>query len=522
MASAHAVVPRPRSSASGRRRPRLVRGLLVGVLALLGTGLLPPGTAVADEGSDAPGLKAPDAFRVAPHGGKPRPDREKRLLIRYEPEARTGEDKGSTLTMDVTDSSDVLRLKQYGNGCSGSDRKVVCRVGEAYDSWTDWAGALPRAAPGSKPGDTGRLHVAFRDSEGKTSRATTRVEVGGPSLALRKQGTLRVSPGKRHAVALGVRNTGELPADGFAVTATVEEGLDPVRRSRTCDYWSHGGATTVTCRFPKARIEPGEEAHVENWLVLRASRTAMNASFRATVALLGSGADNGGLDGTSRSTAEPSPTGTPRTGTGTALAPQVSKASAGRKEYSEEKDVWTKVRIANRPDYAVVSKVSAAGDRGRRLRVGLRNDGSGDPGGGAGVSLVLTLPKGAEVRKQPMEEIDEGTFEPLCRHHGLTYTCPLSAASPGETSALDFEVRKSAAAEGGKAKAALRVADTKADHADPDTANNTRTFDLFGPVPAEADPASGPGTGSVVVYALGGGVVVAGAVVLVRRKVRVR
>ena len=519
MASAHAAVPRPRSSASGRRRSPLVRVLLVGVLSLLGTGLVPPSTSVADEGSDAPGLEAPDAFRVAPHGGKPRPDREKRLLIRYDPGAVSGEAKRATLTMDVTGSSDVLRLEQYGSGCSGSDRKVVCRVGERYDSWTDWAGALPRAAPGSKPGDTGRLHVTFRDSEGKTSRATTRVDVGGPSLALRKQGTLRVGSGRQHAVALGVRNTGELPADGFAVTATVEEVLEPIRRSRTCDYRSHNG-TTVTCRFPGVRIEPGEEARVEDWLVLRASRTAMYASFRATVTLLGSGADNGGLDGRSRSTAEPSPTGTPHTGTGAALAPEVGKASGGRKEYSGEKDVWTKVRIANRPDYAVVSEVFAVDD-GRRLRVGLRNDGSGDPGGGAGVSLVLTLPKGTEVRKQPMEEIDEGAYEPRCRHHGLTYTCPLTAAAPGETSALDFEVRKGAGAENGKAKAALRIDDTKADHADPDTANNTRTFDLFG-APAKAAPEPGPGTGAVAVYVLGGGVVLAGAVVLVRRRVRGR
>ncbi|MDJ1135071.1 hypothetical protein [Streptomyces iconiensis] len=519
MASAETLVPRPRPLALRRRSSPLLRGLLVGVLALLGLGTLPPSTALADEDSDAPGLTAPASFRVAPYGGKPRPDRQKHLLISYDRGVPRGKGNGSTLTMDVTGSSDVLRLKQYGKGCSGTDRKVVCRVGEAYDSWTDWAGARPRAAPASKPGDKGELHVSFRNAEGEVSRATTRIEVGGPLLALRKQGTIRMGSGKEHAVALGVRNTGELPADGFAVTATVSEALRPVRRSRSCDYLSRGDATTVTCRFSGVRLEPGEEAHVADWLVLGASRSGMYGSYRATATLLGRGADNGGLDGSSRSTAEPSPSGTARRGTDAALDPQVGKARGGREEYSEEKDVWTKARIANHPDYALFSKISAAGDDGRRLRVGVRNNGPGDPrGGNKGTSLVLTLPEGTEVRKEPMEEIDEDAFEPICRHKGLTYTCPLDTASPGDSSALDFEVRgsKGEGAGSGKAKAALRIGDTEADHADPDTANNTRTVDLFGPVPAEPD--SGPGTGVVVAWVLGGCVVLAGAGVLVRRK----
>lgn len=531
MAAAEAVVPRPRALASHLSRlsrlrgSRLVRGLLVGVLALLGSGALPPSTALADASPDAPGLTAPASFRIAPYGGKPRPDREKHILIRYDRGAPRGEERGSTLTMDVTDSSDVLRLKKYGNGCSGTDLRIVCHVGEAYDSWTDAAGALPHAAPASKPGDQGELHVSFRDAKGKVSRVTTRVEVGGPVLALREQDTLRVAPGKEHAVTLGVRNTGELPADGFTVTATVDEGLAPVRRSRSCDYLSHGGATTVLCRFPGARLEPGDEAHVGDWLVLGTSRTLMYSSFRATVALLGSGADNGGLDGSSRSTAEPTPSGTSRRGTGATLVPQVGKARGGSEKYSEAKDVWTKVRIANHPDYAVFSELSAAEGGGRRLKVGLRNDGTGDAqeaNGGGGATLVLTLPDGTDVRKEPMEEIDEDEFEPVCRHHDSTYTCPLNAAAPGGSSTLDFEVRKGEgtghgeAAGSGLAKAALRIGDTGADHADPDAANNTGTFDPFGPVPAGAG--SGPGAGLVVACVLGGCVVVAGSAVLWRRK----
>ncbi|NDZ78822.1 hypothetical protein G3I19_09845 [Streptomyces sp. SID10853] len=521
MAAAEAVVPHFRALASRPRGSRLVLALLAGVLALLGSGVLPPTAALADEGSDAPGLTAPASFRVAPYGGKPRPDREKHILISYDRGVPRGEENGSTLTMDVTDSSDVLRLKEYGNGCSGTDLRVVCHVGEAYDSWTDWAGALPRAAPASKPGDTGELHVSFRDARGDVSRVTTRVEVGGPVLALREQDTLRVASGKEHAVALGVRNTGELPADGFTVTATVDEGLAPVRRSRSCDYLSHGGATIVLCRFPGVRLEPGDEAHVDDWLVLGASRSLMYSSFRATVALLGSGADNGGLDGSSRSTAEPTPSGTSRRGTGATLVPRVGGARGGSGKYSEAKDVWTKVRIANHPDYALLSELSAADGGGRRLTVGLRNDGAGDPhgaNGGGGATLVLTLPEGTDVRKEPMEEIDEDEFEPVCRHHESTYTCPLNAAAPGGSSTLDFEVRKGkgGAAGSGLAKAALRIGDTEADHADPDAANNTGTFDPFGPVSDEAG--SGPGTVLVVGCVLGGCVVLAGSAVLWRRK----
>ncbi|MET8468958.1 hypothetical protein ABZY90_00830 [Streptomyces sp. NPDC006422] len=497
-----------------------VRALLAAVLTLLGWGALP---APAAHAADPQGLSAPASFRVAPYGGKPRPDREKRILISYDRGVPRGTAHGSTLTMDVTDSSDVLRLKQYGNGCSGTDRKVVCRVGEAYDSWTDWAGALPRAAPGSKPGDEGELRVSFRTSEGELSRATPRVVVGGPVLALREQDTLRVGSGARTDVALGVRNTGELPADGFAVTTTVDDGLRPVHRSRSCTYLPHGGATTVTCRFPKTALRPGEEVYVKDWLRLDASETLMDSSFRTTVTLVGRGAENGGLDGSSRSTKDPTPPGTPRAGTGPALVPQVGTARAGSGKYSEDKDVWTKVRIANRPDYAVTSQLSTADGDSRRLRVGARNDGSGDPGGGlGGVSLTVTLPPGTDVRKEPMEEIDDDVFEPLCRHRGLTYTCPLSPPGPHESSTVDFEVRESGDGVTDKARAALKVADTSRDHADEDTTNNTRTFALFGADAhlVAADTESGPGTGVVVAWVCAGAAVLAGATLLVRRRVR--
>ncbi|WP_406148157.1 hypothetical protein [Streptomyces sp. NBC_01012] len=519
MPASEAVAPRRRSLAPRARLPGLV--LLVGVLALLGLYVLLPSTGPADRDGSALRLSAPASFRVAPYGGKPRPDREKNLLITYDRGVPRGVGNESTLTMDVTGSSGVLRLKGYSTSCSGTDHKVVCHVGEAYDSWTDGARVLPRAAPTSKPGDVGELHITFRNADGGVSRATTRIAVGGPILALREQDPVRMGSGKRHAAPLDVRNTGELPADGFAVTATVDGAMGPVQRSRSCDYLAHRGTTIVTCRFPGVRIEPGEEAHVANWLVLGGSRTAMGSFFRATVQLLGTGADNGGLDGSSRSTSDPSLSGTPSAGTGPALAPQVRAAPSKDVKYSEEKEVWTTVRIANHPDYVLVSDLSAADSDGRRLRVGLRNDGPGRPGGGS-ASLVLTLPEGTEVHKEPMEEIDTDTYEPVCRHQGLTYTCPLRTVAPGESYTLDFEVRGAKSVEGGKARATLKIGDTEADHADLDATNNARTFDLFGPVPDEAAPDAGTNVGVVVTGALGGCVVLAGVGVLARRKLRRR
>ncbi|WP_306316894.1 MULTISPECIES: hypothetical protein [unclassified Streptomyces] len=533
MSAAQPVEPRTRSLPARRRTSSLVlRALLTGLAALLGAAVLPPGAALADEGSEARGLTATETFRVAPYGGKPRPDREKRILVNYDRGTTSGGAHNSTLTMDVTDSSDVLRLKKYGNGCSGTDWKIVCRVGEPYDSWTDWAGALPRAAPTSKPGDKGELHIAFRDGKGRVSRATTHIEVGGPVLALRKLEPFRMKPGSERAAALDVRNTGELPADGFTVTATVDKQLGPVRRSRSCDYRSHGDTTTVTCGFPHTRLEPGEAAHVPNWLDLRSSHGLMYATFRATAQLVGTGADNGGLDGSSRSTSSPAPSGTPHKGTGPALAPQVREATGDSDEYSEDTDVWTKVRVANHPDYALVSKLSAGDGDGRRLQVGMRNNGPGDPqaasGGGGGSSLVLTFPEGTDVRKEPMEEIDDDVFDPVCRHRGLTYTCPLDPVGLDKSAYLDFEVRKDegkgkGADDGTVAKAALKPGDTGADHADHDPSNNTRAIDLFGPV-ADKTVSSDSKTSAGVVAGgvIGGCVALGGAALLVRRKLRGR
>jgi hypothetical protein len=138
MPSVEAAVPRLRSPAP--RASRLARCLPVGILALLGLCILPPGTALADEGSTAPGLTAPAAFRVAPYGGKPRPDREKSLLITYDRGVPRGDANGSTLTMDVTGSSGVLRLERYGNGCSGTNNT---RTFDLFGPVPDEAGSGP-------------------------------------------------------------------------------------------------------------------------------------------------------------------------------------------------------------------------------------------------------------------------------------------------------------------------------------------------------------------------------------------
>ncbi|WP_234010304.1 hypothetical protein [Streptomyces sp. SPB074] len=133
------------------------------------------------------------------------------------------------------------------------------------------------------------------------------------------------------------------------------------------------------------------------------------------------------------------------------------------------------------------------------------------------MELRFTPPEGARVLKEPMEELDEDYFEPLCKHDKAgVYTCPLTAHEPGDTQHLAFRLRLGE--ESGDGSVRLRGRDGKEYPADPDPANDTADVTLSGKVPGTS------GGGHAAAWWAGGGAVavLAGALALWARGRRAR
>ncbi|MFI6874103.1 hypothetical protein ACIBL6_11740 [Streptomyces sp. NPDC050400] len=460
----------------------MLRPLAVTV-AVLAAGALAVLTLMEFRAGPAPGerpvLTAPGTYHVKPPGGRKRPERDKRLHIRYAPDDpdAVGEvgPKSGHLTMDVSAAKDVLRLKKFGSGCTNTaDLVVVCDVGTWYDSWAGWSGALPYAAPGSKAGDSGRLRMTYEAPDGHVATATTRVVVGGPILEVRAPKVVDgIRPGAETSMDLAVRNTGETTAHGIALLLTVDNELPLSQHFANCRYsGADRGAQTAYCTFPDLRLPPGRTVVFGPGLRMRTPKVIDHADLRQSAWPL----DLGPYEAVRMTSPGPA-------GDGPRLEPVVR--AGGRGAWSDDAEVWTMVHTDNPADYAAIGdRVAGAPGDVRDVRIGARNDGPGDPGQGGAFDLVFTPPRGSTVVKEPMQEIDDDVFEPLCRHKGDTYTCPSTAHEPGEERTLTFTLRLAAGDGDGLVRLKPRGAPDERT-ADPDPSDNTARVVV---VPAEAAP----------------------------------
>jgi hypothetical protein len=487
-----------------RRRLRAASTALGLAAALLAPPLYAAGPAEAAPAPDSgTGLTAPRVYHVAPHGGRKRPERDKRLHIRND-----GAGKG-TLTMDVSGANGTLRLKKFGGPCTESGGvTVVCEVGPGYNSWADWAGALPVAAPGSSPGDTGVLRTTFRASDGSTSRADTRVVVGGPILEIHSRESVSgLRPGAETRIEQAVRNAGETTAEGIALQFTVGEDLALTRRYANCRY-SGPEQQTAYCAFPDLRLRPGRTAVLKPALGLRTPKVLGRADLRQSAWPLETGPYEGVLT---------SKDGTP--GDGPRLEAEIGTAT-GPGTWSDRAEEWTVLKTDNPADFAAIgATVSGAPGEEHDVEIGVRNKGPADPGGNA-AGLRFTVPTGSRVVKEPQEEIDDDVFEPLCDHREkagrTTYTCPLSVHTPGRSETLTFRLRLGTAADDGRVQVTPAGDEPTQD---PDRSNDTARVTVRRTAPGEGD---GSSDGHPLAWTAGGLAAVAvaagGGLFLVRRR----
>ena len=430
--------------------------MLLGGLAGCGVGI--------GAGKKKSWIAVPDLFYLRPHGDKSGPTNKVPFHVQAEDvkaRSRVGT-QDHRLTVDVTGSEGAVRLKiseirKKNPRCAGTDIRVVCRVGGAYNSWSDIDRVHPFAAPGSKPGDSGTVRFSFTTRKGKTLSARTRVLVGEPVVKVRTTKVFEdVGPGSVLRTPVVVRNTGEVPVRGVGLSLAVGTGLRFEHQHGNCRYPGLQKGSVAVCEFPDLRIPPGQAVTLRPDPALNVATTEMYSSFHqeawaldmgpAKNSVVPEGGDHG--DG-------------PRLTTATAKEADLKGTFAGG-------DVWSEVRVDTHADFEVFA-VEVSGGRGTEHTVHLkvRNNGPANPGS---TTLLFTPPESATVVKQPMEAIDEDVYEPYCDLDQGTYSCSVgSGLEAGRTRTFDFTLRLGGPSEGG-----VRVTDTPdSDRRDPDPANDT-------------------------------------------------
>ena len=432
-------------------------GAALGGLLLLAGGATGCGTGAS---ADRTHVGAPDLFYLRPYGDKAGPkDRTPFHVTAHD--AKSSDPYGTyghRLTVDASDAGGAVRLRIVGMShsgprCSGTDRRVVCRVDADYDSWSALDRVYPVAAKDSEPGEGGVVRFTFTTEDGTRHTTRTRVVVGEPVVRLRKSAPYEnVAPGADLTADLVVRNTGEVPVRGLGLKLSGGD-LELRRRYANCRYPRQYHGQVALCELPDVRIEPGATVTLGPALRLRAPDTTMSGSFSREAWPLDVGpgtyetVPDGGEKGDGpplEATSDPRPGGTFAQGT-----------------------VATTVTLDTASDFRVDAVRTHVG-KGRAIHLTVHDGGPGDPG--SGLRLVFTPPPGAVVREQPMEEIDEDDFQPLCGRDGADYVCEVGGLPPGKSRTFDFTLDLPGAGEG---TVALKEGEAAVDRRDPRPGNDT-------------------------------------------------
>ncbi|WP_406444333.1 DUF11 domain-containing protein [Streptomyces sp. NBC_01613] len=370
-----------------------------------------------------PSITAPHTFYLRPDGDKSGPhDKGPFHLL-------AADDPGEgvrTLTADVLPGAEgAVRLRRSGD-CKGSSTHVVCEVGAEYDNWSDSPRVSPVAAKGSKAGDQGTVRFTYTTKKGQKLTARTRAVVGEPVVEVLTPTYLKgVRPGAEMSEPVVVRNTGEVPVKGLGLelSANNMEFVDEYANCRYPDF-SHGHV--AVCTFPDLRIGPGEAVVLRPTLKLRASKTDMYTSFGHDVWPLDMGP---GQYGSYQKGGDH--------GDGPTLVAEPVKATKGT--YIKGGGS-TYVVLDSHADYEVFG-VDLHGSPGtkRSFDLTVRNNGPAD--GGSSTRLIFEPPLGMTMVKQPMDEYDDGVYEPYCKSNGYTYTCDIGGLKPGRSRTFEFTVR---------------------------------------------------------------------------------
>ncbi|MFD5633134.1 hypothetical protein ACFWJM_03130 [Streptomyces sp. NPDC127077] len=427
--------------------------------------------------------------------------------LRVEERADGGDTLGLRITFDAGDLKDVVTVGRALDDCVVHLPVYHCdtQVGPTGAGGIQAFHLSP--AKGTRAGDSGVLRYRVTAPGMRPVIGHSRIVVGRPELRVVtdiRQGP--VEPGESLAVRLTVRNVGDVPARGVALSMEAHDGVTIGDRHRNCRY---RGRTSVSCRLlaDAVVIPPGRSYSLAAPEHLRAARDANYPTVDVRAAAIGT---------EYAPPAEITSRYRPGGGTPLRLVPATGADPAVPDEAGDEQQVLH-VPVRNRSELAAVAD-TARGPVGSltTVRIGARNNGPGSLP--AAVKIVFTVPEGTTVVESPYsferyeEELDQdcravtADDTPLAeasakQPRARRYVCTAHVDAVGATSTFPFTLR----IDHGGADRHGRVTVSDGDPARP-SRDSTPTDDvadvvvLVWPGPAWATP--GFYTGAAVVIAV--------------------
>lgn len=293
----------------------------------------------------------------------------------------------ATVTFDAGDLRGIAVIKQTMDTCPIHLPVFHCEG----QNGTPAGGGSFRVSPakGTKAGDSAVLRYRVTSPGRPTVTGSTRIMIGMPKLEVDAHpDRLDVDPGGSLAVALTIRNTGDVPARGVSLFMNMRDGLASTAKHSNCRY---KGGTSTWCRLPAAEvvIPPGASYRLGAREVLRADRDATHPTVVFQAAALG--ADY----------VPPDPLASQyRPGEGSVLRLVPVDARGAGTGTAHESSSELKVSVRNEADLLAVAD-TAKGPIGSRatVHVGVRNDGPGALH--ATVRVEFTVPPGTTVVSSP-------------------------------------------------------------------------------------------------------------------------
>ncbi|MES5821801.1 hypothetical protein [Streptomyces sp. RG80] len=370
---------------------------------------------------ERPSISAPSVYYLRPSGDKAGPHDK----TPYALTAEDGDGPGvRRLTADVPKGAEnTVKIRKYG-GCHGTSAHATCEVDGDYSNWADAPRAKVVAAKGVEVGDSAVVTYTYTTKGGEKLTARTRFVVGEPVVEALAPEYVKDGPrpGAVLTDPLVVRNTGEVPVRGLGLELSADT-LEFAQRYANCRYPDQNKGHTAVCEWPKLTLDPGETVTIRPAVRLRTAESDMYVSYGKDVWALDMGP---GHYDTYPEGGDPGD-GPPLKVTRTGPAQGAFVAGGGS----------TSVVLDSHADYEVsdATLTGAPGDR-RTLSLAVRNNGPADAN--AAADLVFSPPLGTTVLKQPMEEYDDGAYQPYCENNGYTYTCPVGDLPPGKTRTFEF------------------------------------------------------------------------------------
>ncbi|MFE2531053.1 hypothetical protein [Streptomyces sp. NPDC059371] len=367
--------------------------------------------------------------------------------LRVEERAAGGETAGLRITFDAADLKDVVTVKRALDDCVVHLPVYHCdtQVGPTGAGSVQAFHLSP--AKGAIAGDSGVLRYRVTAPGMRPVTGHTRIVVGRPVLRVTTQSRQGpVEPGESLAVRLTVRNVGDVPARGVALSMEAHDGVTIGDRHPNCRYRA---STSARCRLSAADvvIPPGRSYGLAAPEHLRVAGDANYPTVDVSAAAVGT---------EYVPPAEITSRYRPGDGTPLRLVP-ATEADPGGPDRAGDGQQVLHVPVRNRSELAAVAD-TARGPVGSLagVRIGVRNNGPGSLP--ATVKVVFTVPEGTTVVESPYSfESDEEVIDQDClavaadgtplaeafvkQPSARRYVCTARVEAVGATTTFPFTLR---------------------------------------------------------------------------------